>query len=43
MAKIKEIKKELRRKLKHYAYEGKDVIVIHKNTAKDILKSLRRK
>jgi len=40
MTKIQEIKKELRRKLKYYAYRGKVNIAIHKNTVKDVLKIL---
>ena len=38
---VKEVKKEIRRKLRHIAYVGKEYIAIHKNTAKHIIKILK--
>lgn len=39
----KEVKREIRRRLSHDSYAGKEYIAIHKNTAKHILKILKKK
>ncbi len=39
---IKEVMTEIKRKLRHDAYAGKESITVHKNTAKHILKILNK-
>jgi len=38
---IKEVIKEIKRKLNHNTYDGKNNITIHKNTARHIIKILK--